>query len=361
MKINEMNLEEVEARLAEISEEIETRSGEELDQIKAEVIELEARKAELKDLEQRTADAEALTNEEVEADAVVEEHTDEIPQEERKMSITRDSVEYRDAFLAVCKGSATAEQRTIFADNTVSGDGASLPIGLDTQIWDQIYTNHPILADIDSQNFGIAIKVTQATPAGIAKKKDSDTISEMSVTFVDKTLAGNDYLAVVKLSYAEAKMSAGAMENYIAKAVVDQVGEAMAKDVFAQILSDCAANSTTKTGTYFEAIGAALGKAKTAAVPVIYANSADYYAILKEVDQNGQPIVRDGVVLGAELKKDNAATKITILDPNDFILDKIAEVSLKVQDKVEEGCFVYGAYARAEGCMRKTASGAFIA
>ena len=89
MQINEMNLEEVEARLAEISEEIETRSGEELDQIKAEVVELEARKAELKDLEKRTADAEALTNEEVEADAVVEEHTVEIPQEEREMSITR--------------------------------------------------------------------------------------------------------------------------------------------------------------------------------------------------------------------------------------------------------------------------------
>ena len=360
MQINEMNLEEVEARLAEISEEIETRSGEELEQLKAEVVELQTRKAELVELETRTAQAEALTNEEAQPDEIIEEHSEEIPQEERKM-ITRESVEYRDAFLAVCKGNATAEQRTIFADNTVAGDGASLPIGLDTQIWDQIYTNHPILADIDSQNFGIAIKVTQATPAGTAKKKDSDTISEMSVTFVDKTLAGNDYLAVVKLSYAEAKMSAGAMENYIAKAVVDQVGEAMAKDVFVQILADCAANSVTKTGTYFEAIGAALGKAKTASVPVIYANSADYYAILKEVDQNGQPIVRDGVVLGAELKKDNAATKITILDPNDFILDKIAEVSLKVQDKVEEGCYVYGAYARAEGCMRKTASGAFIA
>ena len=360
MKINEMNLEEVEARLAEISEEIETRSGEELEQAKAEVIELEARKAELKDLEQRTAEAEALTNGEAEADAVVETHED-IPQEERTMSITRDSVEYRDAFLAVCAGKATTEQRTIFADNSVSGDGASLPIGLDTMIWDQIYTNHPILADIDSQNFGIAIKVSQATPAGIAGKKDSAAVTEMSVTFNDVTLAGHDYLAVVKLSYAEAKMSAGAMENYIAKAVVDQVGEAMAKDVFARILTDSAANSVTKQGTYFEAIGEALGKAKTAAVPVIYAKSADYYAILKEVDQNGQPIVREGVVLGAELKKDNAATKITILDPNDFVLDKIAEVSLKVQDKVEEGCYVYGAYARAEGCMRKTNSAAFIA
>lgn len=355
-----MNLEEVEARLAEISEQIETRSGEELQQLKAEVVELQTRKAELEEIETRTAQAEALTNEEVKPDEVIEEHSEVIPQEERKM-ITRESVEYRDAFLAVCAGKATPEQRTIFADNTVAGDGASLPVGLDTMIWDQIYTNHPILADIDSQNFGIAIKVTQATPAGISGKTDKAAVTEMTVTFNDVTLAGVDYLAVVKLSYAEAKMSAGAMESYIAKAVVDQVGEAMAKDVFTRILSDASANSVTKSGTYFEAIGEALGKAKTASVPVIYAPSALYYAILKEVDTNGQPIVREGVVLGAELKKDNAATKITILDPKDFVLDKIAEVSLKVQDKVEEGCYVYGAYARAEGCMRKTSSAAFIA
>lgn len=359
MQINEMNLEEVNARLAEINSEVETRSGEELDALEAETRELIVRKAELEELEKRTLEAKALTDGTVEPEKIIETgKTEEIRQMEQ--NITRDSVEYRDAFLAVCRGNATVEQRTIFADNSTSGDGASLPIGLDTQIWDQIYTNHPILADIDSQNFGIAIKVTQATPAGIAKKKDSDPITEMTVTFTDVTLAGNDYLAVVKLSYAEAKMSAGAMENYIAKAVVDQVGEAMAKDVFARILADCATNAVTKTGTYFEAIGAALGKATTAAVPVIYANSADYYAILKEVDQNGQPIVREGVVLGAELKKDNAATKITVLDPKDFILDKIAEVSLKVQDNVGEGCYVYGAYSRAEGCMRKVASGAFI-
>lgn len=360
MQINEMNLEEVEARLAEISEEIEQRSGEELESAKAEVIELNKRKEELKELETRTAQAEALTRGEAQPEAVVEKVENVIPQEEKRM-ITRDSVEYRDAFLAVCQGKATAEQRTIFADNTSAGDGASLPVGLDTMIWDQIYTNHPILADIDSQSFGIAIKVSQATPAGISGKTDKAAVTEMAITFNDVTLAGVDYLAVVKVSYAEAKMSAGAMEQYIAKAVVDQVGEAMAKDVFARILNDASANSVTKSGTYFEAIGAALGKAKTAAVPVIYANSADYYAILKEVDQNGQPIVREGVVLGAELKKDNAATKITVLDPKDFVLDKIAEVSLKVQDKVEEGCYVYGAYARAEGCMRKTSSAAFIA
>ena len=41
MKLEEMTLADVEARLAEIETELETRSGEELDALKAEVVELQ--------------------------------------------------------------------------------------------------------------------------------------------------------------------------------------------------------------------------------------------------------------------------------------------------------------------------------
>ena len=182
MQINEMNLEEVEARLAEITSEVETRSGEELETLKAETEELLVRKAELEELEKRTADAEALTEGSVEPDAVIEEgKIEEVPQEERKM-ITRESVEYRDAFLAVCAGKATAEQRTIFADNTVSGDGASLPIGLDTQIWDQIYTNHPILDAIEAAKKDNNDNVTVVSSNDTADKK-IDRVNENVVSF----------------------------------------------------------------------------------------------------------------------------------------------------------------------------------
>lgn len=360
MELNEMGLANINERLEAL--DVEVRESQDLAFIEKATEEKRAlveRRQELEALEQRKATAEALNNGELEAEKVLERGN--IKMEEIKR-ITPEMPEYRDAFMAVLTGKATVEQRGIFADNTSFGDGASLPTGLDKEIWDTIYTNHPILADIDAVDFGVAIKVTQATPAGVSGKKDSATVSEMTITFKDVTLAGKDYLATVKLSYAEAKMSAGAMEKYIAKAVVDQVGEAMAKDVFARILTDCAANSVTKGDkTYFEAIHDALGKAKTANNPVIYAPSALYYNILGEVDTNGQPIVRDGVVLGAVLKKDNAATKITVVEPKDFVLDRISSVTVKVADKVEEGCLVYGAYARAEGCMRKTNSGAFIA
>lgn len=367
MQINEMNLEEIEARLAEIAEEVETRSGEELDALKAEVVELQTRKAELEEIETRTAQAEALTSEDVEPEKIIEEHTEEIiPQEERKM-FTRESAEYRDAFFATLVGQATAEQRAIFADNSAAGDGVALPVATDTAIWDQVLTEHPVLADVAIVKSGIVMKVTQMTPSnlgtssGVKGKKDSDPVVELAFTTNEKVLAGKDYATYVTLSYAEAKMSQGAMESFLVNEIASALGEELAKDVFTSVLTDAAANSTTKTGTYFEAIGEMLGKATQAQNPVIYAPSALYYAILKEVDSNGQPIVRDGVVLGAELKKDNAATKITVIDPAMYVLNVVADTQIKSQDDIKSAAFVIGGYLRAEGCLRKVNAGAFIA
>lgn len=360
MQINEMNLEEIEARLAEITEEVETRSGEELDALKAEVIELQTRKSELKDIEERSAMAEELSNNIAEATVV---EIIENKEEKRNMEITRESQEYRDAFFANLVGKATAEQRAIFADNTTAGDGIALPVATDVAIWDQVLSAHPILNDVAIVKSGIVMKVSQMTPSltNAAKKKDSDPVAELTFTTNEKVLAGNDYCTYVTLSYAEAKMSVGAMEKFLVGEIANALGESLAKDVFAQILTDATANSTTKTGTYFEAIKAALGKATQALNPVIYAPSALYYAILGEVDSQGQPIVREGVVLGAPLKKDNAATKITVVDPAMFVLNVVADTKITSQEVVAKGGYDIGGYLRAEGCLRKTNAGAFIA
>lgn len=55
MKIDEMNIAEIDARLAEIGAEVETRSGDELDALKTEVEQLQTRRAELEGLEKRMA------------------------------------------------------------------------------------------------------------------------------------------------------------------------------------------------------------------------------------------------------------------------------------------------------------------
>lgn len=363
MQINEMNLEEIEARLAEIASEVETRSGEELKNLKAEVVELQPRKAELKDIEERQATAKAIQN--GEADATVVEENNIIEEvEERKMFGT-ETKEYRDAFFANLVNKATAEQRAIFADNTVAGDGVALPVATDTAIWDQILTAHPILSDINIVKSGIVMKVTQMTPSNLAAagkgKKDSDPVVELQFTTNEKVLAGKDYHTYVTLSYAEAQMSQGAMESFLVSEIANVLGEQLAQDVFTGIKADSTATATTATSSYFADIHTALGKAVQAQNAVIYAPAAKYYGILAEVDTNGQPIVRDGVVLGATLKKDNAAADVTVVDPSLVVCNVVADTTIKSQDDIKAGAFVIGGYMRAEACLRKTAAASVIA
>ena len=128
MQINEMNLEEVEARLAEIASEVETRSGEELETLKAEVVELQQRKAELEEVEKRAAIAESINNDEVQAKVV------ESRKENTEMNAVeiRDSVEYGKAFVNFIKTGKDEEVRSLLTES-VSGS-VPVPTFLETEI-----------------------------------------------------------------------------------------------------------------------------------------------------------------------------------------------------------------------------------
>lgn len=271
-----------------------------------------------------------------------------------------ETTEYRNAFMANLAGRATEEQRAILADNSAYGDGLSLPTALDEAIWNQVATAHPIVSDVTRLNSGIAIKVTRLTPAAITKKKDSAAVTEETITGVDVTLVGADYNTFVKLSYAEAKMSQGAMEQYLINDIAVNIGEAVAKDIFARILSDAGTTQkVTATSDMFADVKAALALAKTAGKAVIYAPSASYYNIVGAVS-SGNPF-NIGTVLGCEVKLDNAATKVTVVDPSLFVLNVVQDCMVETQRKPEEGKIVIGGYMRAEGCLRKTTAAAYIA
>ena len=355
MELKNMETEEILERKAELATEM-TAEDANLD-----AIEEEAR-AINEELEERKAKAQEA--EEIRK-TVVEEATEVIATfeevEEKKEMFGIDTKEYRDAFMANLVGMATTEQRAILADNSAYGDGLSLPIGLDKAIWDQVTTAHPILADIDVLRAGMAIKVTKMTPAAVTKKMDSAASSEQTFTSAEVTLVGADYHTYVTLSYAEAKMSQGAMEQFLVKEVADAIGEALAKDVFARVLSD-AGNAQKVTpaqgSTMFENVKAALALATQARTPVIYAPAAAYYEIVGAIAQ-GSPF-NIGTTLGCQVKLDNAATKVTVLDPGMFVLDVIHDTLIESERDAKNACFIIGGYMRAEGCLRKTAAAAYI-
>ena len=355
-EIMALDIEQIEARSLELVSAIDAaENNEAMDAIQAEMDALEERKAQIvAEIEERKANiADVIKGEGEVVETIVEERKE-------KEMFGIETKEYRDAFMANLVGRATVEQRAILADNSAYGDGLALPVGLDRDIWDQINSAHPILADVDVLRSGIAIKVTKMTPAAVTKKMDSANSTEQTFTGVDVTLVGADYHTYVTLSYAEAKMSQGAMERFLVKEVADALGEALAKDVFARILSDAgnAQKVTPASGsTVFENVKLALALASQGN-PVVYAPATSYYEIVGAIQQ-GSPF-NIGAALGVEVKKDNAATKITVVDPKLFVLTVIQDTIVESERDAKNAQFVIGGYLRAEGCLRKTKAAAYV-
>lgn len=371
MELSNMNMEDVLARLAELDTEVrEAQDVESVEKATEEKKALLERKAELEDLETRKADALALQNEKVEADKVIEERKEEKTMEENKV-ITTESKEYRDAFYAWIGGKETAEQRTVLGtpvsvDGDGSDDGAAIaiPKTLDTKIWDNIHTAHPILADINTVASGVVMEVTRHTAITnrASKKNDGATNNsgDQTNTFVKVTLAGADYETYAELTYAEAKMSKGALEDYLATEIADELGEALAKDVFARILSDATnAQKVTASDDMFADVKAALALATQANNPVVYAPAASYYNLVGAQNANGTPVNIKGV-FGCEIKRDDAATKITVVDPAMFILNEVQSVTIEKDKDIKAHRVIVSGYVRAEGTLRKTAAASWI-
>lgn len=357
-----MKTEQIEARMAQIAQEIE-KDDADLDALEAEARaikeELEKRK---KEAEKRRLIRDAVSNG---AGTVIT----KLGQEERQMEKKTygvDSAEYRDAFYAMIAGTATTEQRTIVMDSTApgNGDAIAIPKTLDEKIWDGIHTAHPILADVTTVRSGIAIEVTKHTgiTTRTTKKLDSASNSgEEENTFVKVVLYGYDYEKYVNLTYAEAKMSQGALENYLAEEISAEIGEALAKDVFAQIESDATtAQKVTATENLFADIKSAMALAILANAPVIYAPASSYYNIVGAENSAGVPF-NIANTLGCPVKLDNAAAHITVVDPKMFLLNEVQSIMIESERDVKNHKVCVSGYLRAQGTMRKNKAAAYIA
>ena len=358
-------LEEVEER---INEEGKTESAEELVETEereaVETAETDTEQAEDRRAEEM-AEYRALQNQVLSGriGTVVETHEEKNKMEEKKYTV--DSAEYRDAFYAVLGDYATPEQRAIVVDSTAPGDGdaIAIPKSLDEKIWDNIHEAHPILADIATVRSGVAMEVTKHTAIAVrtSKKLDSAaTAAEEANTFVKVVLYGYDYEKYVTLTYAEAKMSQGALEDYLAEEISAELGEALAKDVFAQVLADAGnGQKVTATTDLFADIKAALALATGAGTPVIYAPSASYFEIVGAI-ASGSPF-NMAATLGCTVKLDNAATGVTILDPKKFVLNMVQDVMIESDRDIKAHKVVVSGYLRAQGTLRHNKAAAYIA
>lgn len=363
MEIREMQIDDIEVRVSEIKELMNAPEAD-LDGLTEEVRQLEERKAELRKIaaEAEEKRAKALVEGEVIENKAP--YMEEIKMEEKR-SFGPETVEYRDAFYAWLRGNATEEQRGILlspisVDGNGTDDGAAvaLPKTLDEKIWDNIHTAHPILADITTVASGIVMEVTKHTAIAVrvsGKKDAAATAAAEQNTFTKVVLSGVDYEKYVELTYAEAKMSQGALEDYLAEEIAAELGEALAKDVFAQIAADTTV--TSSTSDIFADLKTALGNAKAGAT-VIYAPASAYYEIAAFKD-NGI-LVNLANTFGVELKLDNAATYVTVVDPKSFILNEIQGITIESDRDIKGHKVIVSGYLRAQGTMRNNNAGSTI-
>lgn len=380
-----MNLEELRKRLKEINAELDGLM-EQLDGDDGEggdngermtVEEIEARSNELEEeargilakirIEERK---ERLRNAAQFGNPIFSPQNNNDPQRGNNKNMTRAemiaSEEYRTAFYANLRGEATEEQRSALL--TAGTDAIAIPKALDDKIWDNIYTDHPILGDIDIKRTGVILEVTKHTKvkAGKAGKVEEGTAATLEDNeFVKVTLVGQDYAKTVELSYAAAKMSQGALEDYLATEVANSMGEALATEIFAKMKTDLGTAAVTVAkgkNLTFADFCKAVGSVQRGTNLKVYASRAKKFEqIVGMVDTAGQPVFRDGCTLGYDVKEDAAAgDDIFIVDTSKFVLNMVQDIMIENDRDIKNHKIIISGYARAEGCMRDAGAGAYV-
>lgn len=282
---------------------------------------------------------------------------------------------YRDAFYNYLRGEKlNREQNEAFeARNgfkpenvlTTTTEAAALPVQTLDMIWDLCEEQHAILADIDMRRTGVAIKVVKRNQIteGKGSKKSKDQEGKADTLLVDVKvpveLTGNDFSATVELSYAAAKMAIGALEEFIAKDVAEQVGWAMAKDVIDTIEASMSAGNKLPAANdefTYEELAKTFGMCKRCHGLTAYvSNTTLYNYLVSMVDLNGRPIFQPnaqdgakGSVIGAAIRLEEAVAdgKILVGDPKRVVGNVVQDVMVETDRDIKAHTVIYSAYAR---------------
>ena len=375
MNIEEMNLEQLENRRAEIENiNAETYEGN-IEELRSEMEAIEVRKKELEDMEARKQAAELLEKKEVQPQKIIK------PAEGRKDMFEIDSKEYRTAWSKFMLGmDLTEEERTPFVHTTgtTSGQtaGYAVPTTLLNKIWDLIEEKHSILQDITIYRTGTILEVAKRTAIAAG---DAATVAEGAApssdennTFAKVTLSGKDFAKCVDISYALGIMSIDGFEQFIVNEIADRLGAVMAADVMTQIATDYDStnndlDAATSGKVVWTDIAGAFAVLKNVSNPVVYASSATIYKYLVGmVDTTGRPIFQQsanegvrGYLLGAPVKVEDAAGTdlIWVGDPKQVVGNMVQDIMVESDRDIKKHVITYSGYARFQCAL--LAPGAF--
>jgi len=214
MNLSEMNLTDVNERLAQL--DVEVREAQDTDVVIKATEEKQAlleRRAELVDLEQRSQDAQALETGLVEADAIVEERKEEIKMER---TFAADSVEYREAWLKNLMGQELdVEERA-----AVTGQSAVIPTQTLNKIVEKIEKN-PLIGKVDLMQIPGYVRIPIYSTNNNATWTYNSTDSADAFTYID--LQPYQLIKTIEIKADMRAMSIPAFESYIVKAIANRI------------------------------------------------------------------------------------------------------------------------------------------
>ena len=218
MELNEMTLQDVEARLAAIDSEIDGATEvEAVDTLAEEKRSLITRQAELKDLAERKAAAEAI-----QTGAVTGTIKEERKMEEVKKTFAVDSVEYRDAFLKNLQGKdMTIEERA-----AVTASAAIPTITMDKIIG--IIENTPLVSAVDVTYIPGNVTFPAESTIGDASWVVMGTASTDSAdTYASITLGAYKLIKTVEIGADVAAMAIDAFEDWLVQRLANKIAKAV--------------------------------------------------------------------------------------------------------------------------------------
>lgn len=309
MNMDDMTMEQIEARLAELDASVEAMT-EEAD-VNAAIEEksgLLARKAELAEIEKRAKAAQALNTGEAKPDKIIE-----TKGEKKNMTpYAVDSKEYRDLWLRNLQGRLTAEERDGFTQTSTYATNA-IPTEVATKFFEKMVKLAPMLSEITLLRVAGNLQfVAEGTRAAVSTAHtENAAISVSTDTTVAVQLGAFEFFKILAISESAKLMSIDAFETWLIEMLAGDIARAIDNYIINDSTNGVVAITfTTNTNQILNAattgytyknicdLIALLPAAYDAEAKFLTNKKTLYTKIATIVDSNGRPIFLDSQVQG---------------------------------------------------------------
>lgn len=364
MKIDEMNMSDVQKRMAEIRTSLEGDGKVDLDALNTEMDQLETRADKIK----KDAEARKSLMSKIVAGTegtVVERHRKEENNMEKK-TFAPDTVEYRNAYLKnLMRQSLSAEERT-----ALTNAKDVIPTETENKIFGLLADN-PLYAELNVMRVKGYVTMPVAGTVNDASWIDmAASATDSADTVASITLGAKKLIKTIEITADVAAMAIPAFQDWLVSALANK----MVKAICAAVVKgagtsdatgvETAVTATTITEDYdglLTMLSTLPGQYHSNAVFVM--SSAEFFTkIMSLKDSNKRPLVYQGttgieggaqyMLLGHRVVLDNNVSKIILGDFKDgYVLNLGQDVTISADNSVEfrSGSTVYRAMALADG------------